>query len=148
VRPTWELAPATQSEWQPSPHEREIPPAPQRSGAPTMMIAIIAVVVVLVGAGGWYLFGGSSGTGFDVNVTKCGASGSVATIGLEVHNRGSSTGTATVRIEYRDKSGKVINTDTALVRDIGGGDTERVDQSTILDADPDPTMTCHVTAVA
>jgi hypothetical protein len=63
-----------------------------------------------------------------------------------VHNNGSDTQTATIRVEYRDKAGKMIDSDTVLVHDIGGGDTKAAEQSTILDSDE--AMTCHVTAAA
>jgi hypothetical protein len=109
---------------------------------------LIAVVVLVLGFGAYYLFGRSSGSGFDAKVTKCSASGSVATVGLEVHNRSSDTQTATIRIEYRNGAGKLLDTDTALVRDIGGGDTEHVEQSTLLTTNADASMTCTVAGLA
>jgi hypothetical protein len=116
----------------------------QRSGSGAKW-AIAAAAVAVVGVLA-YFFWPSSGSGFDVKVTKCQSAGSVATVGLSVHNNGSSTQTATIRVEYDDKSGKLIDADTVLVRDIGGGDTKAVEQSTLLDADE--SMTCHVTAAA
>ncbi|MFI5889455.1 FxLYD domain-containing protein [Actinoplanes sp. NPDC051513] len=148
MRPQWEPA-QSPSDWQQAPlPQREVPPPPQRSGFSASYAVLIGVVVLVLGFGAYYLFGRNSGTGFDVKVTKCNASGSVATIGLEVHNRSSDTQTATIRVEYHDGAGKLLDTDTALVRDIGSGDTESVDQSTILDTNADASMTCKVTAVA
>ncbi|WP_433370828.1 FxLYD domain-containing protein [Actinoplanes sp. CA-142083] len=147
MRPNWEPAPSP-SDWQQTPPPREIPPPPQHSGFSATYAVLIGVVVLVLGFGAYYLFGRSSGSGFDAKVTKCSASGSVATVGLEVHNRSSDTQTATVRIEYHDGAGKLLDTDTALVRDIGGGDTENVEQSTLLTTNADASMTCKVTAVA
>ena len=135
--------------WQPSHHaqheqSRYQPPPVQRSGSGgKWALAVAAVVVLGVLA---YFFWPSTGSGFDVKVTKCQSTGSVATVGLSVHNNGSSTQTATIRVEYHDKAGKLIDSDTVLVHDIGAGDTKAAEQSTILDADE--AMTCHVTAAA
>jgi hypothetical protein len=153
TRPGWE-PPAQQAlptgeGWQPSHHashaetSRYQPPPVQRSGSGGKWALAVAAVAVLGVLG--YFFWPSSGTGFDVKVTKCQSSGSVATVGLSVHNNGSSTQTATIRVEYDDKAGKLIDADTLLVHDIGAGDSKSVEQSTILDADE--SMTCHVTAV-
>ncbi|WP_433298286.1 hypothetical protein ACQP2F_43035 [Actinoplanes sp. CA-030573] len=122
------------------------PPVPQRSGGAGKWV-LLAAVVLLVGGLGYYFFMPSSGSGFDVQVTKCAAAGSMATVGLEVHNRGSSTQTATVNVEYRDAAGKRLDVGTVTVRDIGGGDTTRTEESTILDVDDGTKLTCLVTAV-
>jgi hypothetical protein len=156
TRPGWEppaqphQAPTGTGEgWQPTHHtshseSRYQPPPVQRSGSGgKWTLAVIAVALVGVLA---YFFWPSSGSGFDVKVTKCQSTGSVATVGLSVHNNGSDTQTATIRVEYRDKAGKMIDSDTVLVHDIGGGDTKAAEQSTILDSDE--AMTCHVTAAA
>jgi hypothetical protein len=153
TRPGWE-PPAQQAlptgeGWQPSHHaspaeSRHQPPPVQRSGSGAKWaIAVAAVAVLGVLA---YFFWPSSGSGFDVKVTKCQSTGSVASVGLSVHNNGSSTQTATIRVEYDDKSGKLIDSDIVQVHDIGSGDTKLVEQSTILDVDE--SMTCHVTAAA
>jgi hypothetical protein len=102
MRPQWEPAQSPQDWQQAPPPQREVPPPPQRSGFSATYAVLIGVVVLLLGFGAYYLFGRNSGSGFDVKVTKCSASGSVATIGLEVHNRSSDTQTATIRVEYHD----------------------------------------------
>jgi hypothetical protein len=156
TRPGWEttgqqqaLPTGTGEGWHPSHHaqheqSRYQPPPVQRSGSGgkgALAVAALAVVGVLA-----YFFWPSTGSGFDVKVTKCQSTGSVATVGLSVHNNGSSTQTATIRVEYHDKAGKLIDADTVLVHDIGAGDTKTAEQSTILDSDE--AMTCHVTAAA
>ncbi|WP_157437625.1 hypothetical protein [Actinoplanes subtropicus] len=136
--------------WQPTHHtahgeSRYQPPPVQRSGSGgkwALVVVAVAVVGVLA-----YFFWPSSGSGFDVKVTKCQSTGSVATVGLSVHNKGSDTQTATIRVEYHDKAGKIVDSDTVLAHDVGAGDTQPVEQSTILDADGGA-VTCHVTAVA
>ena len=156
TRPGWE-PPAQQSlptgeGWQPPHHaqheqheqSRYQPPPVQRSGSGGKWALVVGAVVVLGVLA--YFFWPSTGSGFDVKVTKCQSTGSVATVGLSVHNNGSSTQTATIRVEYRDNAGKLIDSDTVLVHDIGAGDTKAAEQSTILDSDE--AMTCHVTGAA
>jgi len=116
----------------------------QRSGSGgkwALAVAAVALLGVLA-----YFFWPSTGSGFDVKVTKCQSTGSVATVGLSVHNNGSGTQTATIRVEYHDKADKLVDSDTVLVHDIGSGDTKAAEQSTILDSDE--LVTCRVTAAA
>src|SRR5690242_16727445 len=91
--PAWMLPVPQHAAWE----TREHAPDPRRSpGTNAKRIGAVVVAVVLLGGAAYYLLGSSSESGFDVKVTACRAAGSMATVGLEVHNRGSSTQTATI----------------------------------------------------
>jgi hypothetical protein len=147
AQPTPAPALPARPNWQPGSGWEQTPPPPLPARGSGGKWAVIAVAVVALLGIGYWLFWPSTGTGFDVKVTKCQSSGSVATVGLEVHNRSSSTQTATIRVEYHANDGKLIDTDTVLVRDIGSGDTSRMEQSTLIDAG-DGGVTCKVTGSA
>ena len=150
-RPAWSAQPTGWQQPVPQPAIQQPapapPPAPRRRSR-GLWLAVAVVVVVLLGVGGYFWFTSSSSSGgFDVKLTGCSASGSMATVNLEVHNGGSTTQTANIAIEYRNGSGTAIDTGTVLVRDVPPGDTKRVEESTILDAKGDASMTCVVTGV-
>lgn len=110
-----------------------------------IIVAILGVVVYnTIRKGPVDLTGKSD---FTVGVASCEASEGVATVGLVVTNRGKTTSSAAISIEYRDASGARIDTDTAYVRSIAPGDTARTTESTFLDAAPAGALTCAVTKV-
>ncbi|MBF9129381.1 hypothetical protein I0C86_10405 [Plantactinospora sp. S1510] len=115
-------------------------------------IIVGSVVVVCVGlAIAGALMSGSAASKMDASVVSCTFTPgplSSATVGIQVKNNGVSTRTAKVGIEYRDGSGNRIDTDTAYVRNIRPGDTARVEETTLLDAEVTSAGTCKIVDVS
>lgn len=110
-------------------------------GGITLIIAL-AIIVPCLGCIGFGTFGSilddSAASKMDASITSCKFTGgplSSAVVGISVKNNGDTTRTATVEIEYRDAGGTRVDTDTAYVRDIRPGDTARVEETTLLDAE-------------
>lgn len=110
-------------------------------------VVVVCVGVAVVGAA----VSGSAASKMDASITSCTfTSGplSSAKVGIQVKNNGDSTRTAKVDIEYRDSSGNRIDTDTAYVRNVKPGDTARVEETTLLDAEVTSAGTCKVVGVS
>lgn len=110
-------------------------------------IAILGVVCVgLVTVG--RISDSNSAKQIDVTLTSCGGTGSVAKVGYTVTNNGGQARRVTLKLEYRDASGARLDTDTAYVGSVPAGDTVRGEESTILNATSDSTITCKVVSVS
>ena len=110
-------------------------------------IAVIVVAVVIVGA----VVDRQAAKDMDVKITGCRMESDFlpsATVDLTVTNHGDRARGASVRIEYRDTRGDLIDTDTARVASIQPGDTAHKQEVTFLDADPGPTGTCKIVGVS
>jgi hypothetical protein len=71
-----------------------------------------------------------------VKVDRCELSdGDIAQVTFSVTNTSSRAQSAAVDIEYRDRSGARVDTDTAYTGNIPAGDTIRKTEQTFLDAD-------------
>jgi len=114
-------------------------------GIITMLVIAGAVVALIAGIS--TALSGPASAGLKVDVTSCDATTTTATVGISVTNTGKQTRSATVRIEYRDGAGARLDTDTTYVRDIAPGDTVRTQESTLLDAPPNGSLTCQVTGI-
>jgi hypothetical protein len=82
-----------------------------------------------------------------VQVTKCELGEIAGTVGLSVTNNGTKTRTVRIGLEYRDGSGRRVDTDTATVRDVSPGDTVVHDEPTLLNAAVTGQGACIVTSV-
>jgi hypothetical protein len=110
-------------------------------------VVVVCVGVAVVGA----VAGNSAASKMDASVVSCTFTPgplSSATVGIQVKNNGDSTRTAKVAIEYRDGSGNRIDTDTAYVRNVRPGDTARVEETTLLDAEVTSAGSCKVVGVS
>lgn len=132
------------------------PPPPRKKsfwsstgGILTIVFGAIALIVVL--CGGLAVIGrvgdSKAMSKIDVQLTSCGGTGSVATVGYSVTNNGDRARRVTLELEYRDASGARLDTDTAYVGSVPAGDTVRGEESTILNASESGTITCKVTKV-
>lgn len=108
-----------------------------------VVIAVLALIGNALGHGG-----GSVAKDIVVSVTKCDLGETTGTVGLEVTNNGSTARTVRIGLEYRDGSGRRIDTDTALVRDVQPGDKVVHDEPTFLNAAATGVGTCSVTSVS
>lgn len=115
-------------------------PSPRRifwTKGPGVILVVMAVGVPLFGSL-LLLDNVNSKPSGDARVVSCELGGSEslpqATVGLTVHNTGKVAHSFAIEVEYRDSSGNRIDTDTARVRNLGPGDTARVDETTLLDA--------------
>jgi hypothetical protein len=91
-----------------------------------------------------------AGSGFDVQVTSCEMTGdslSSATVGLIVTNNQKRADSVRIEVEFRDGSGRRIDTDTAYIRDVAPGDTVKHEESTLLNATPTGRGTCQITSI-
>jgi hypothetical protein len=117
---------------------------------PGIVLIVIAAGLLLFGI--YVLAGGLNPpkAHFDVAVTNCDATRGelpMATVGLSITNKTSTTRSAVVHIEYRDADGSRLDTDTSRVSSIAPGDTARTQESTLLDAAPSTSMTCLITGI-
>ena len=102
-----------------------------------LVIGLLVLLSLVFGTAGG-VSDRDSASDLDVSVTSCefvGGALSSATVGIKVKNNGDSTRTVRVKVEYRDSAGVRVDTDTAVVRGIKPGDTARVEETTILDAE-------------
>lgn len=86
----------------------------------------------------------------DASLTNCEfESGAIPSVTVEytVTNRGDSTRTARLKLEYQHSDGARIDTDTAVVRDIRPGGTVRGEEITLLDGPPLGSSKCVLVGI-
>lgn len=80
---------------------------------------------------------------FDISVTKCDGSGSVALVEFTVTNLTDETESPVMGIEYRGADGIRLDVDDTWVQDIRPGDTARHSETTWI-PEHIGTISCHV----
>jgi hypothetical protein len=112
-----------------------------------ILAVLISVPIALTGG----LSSTPAGSGFDVKVLSCEMTGEVidsATVGLQVTNTQKVADSVSVKVEYRDGSGRRIDTDTAYIRDVQPGDTVKHEETTLLNASVTGRGACVITGIS
>lgn len=123
-----------------------IPTAPARPRSSWRLAVIIGAIFLVLGtviAVGLTAYIANhrqqiSGNGFEVTVMSChvddGGWLPMAKVTYTVKNAAATARPATIRIEYRDGGGVLLDTDTAVTGPVPAGDTIRGEESTQLNA--------------
>lgn len=84
----------------------------------------------------------------EVHITSCENNGLAATAGYVATNRGDSTTTVTISVEYQNYLGEKVDDDVETSQDIAPGQTLRGEVTTFLDAEMGNKGQCVLTGVS